>query len=849
MGVVHEAYDPELNRRVAIKLLRPGRAGANAQQRLVREAQATAMLSHPNVVQIYDVGTVRDQVFLALELVRGQTVAQWLRERRRPWAQVLSHFVAAGRGLAAAHAAGIVHRDFKPSNILIDEQGRARVADFGVASLDTAHDSHATTGPNDHSLTASLTSTGAVVGTPVYMAPEQHQGQRVDAAADQFSFCVALHEALYSERPFAGRTPVELAEHVAQGDYRAPADRGGVPVFVANAVRRGLATDPKQRHPSMAALLETLQHDPRRHRRRRIYGATLAGAVAVAGWAVATRPSPQMCQGGAVKIAEAWSALHRSETTAAFDHADDANLADTREVILARVDDYSQQWVEAHDGVCLAHRDGEFSTTSFDAAMACLDRRRGALETFVELVSSADPVVLAHATEAAASLHAVEICLDRELLALDLAPPPDAAAAKTVLELRDTIARAQVQHHAGAIDAARAALATVELAAVELGYAPLSAELDLVMARLAMDRSDYAYAYDKLDRALDISVAAGADAIAAEAISRRLFTEVMTRADLEPVMADVGLARALMQRIGEPAALDALLANNTAVLHAALGDREQASQMFEAAVRRSEGAPGVNAVDRSEYLVNVARHTADPEQRDARFEQAEDALSRTLGAHHIRNIEFARRRAEYTADPAASVARFETTCERVRQRMPDDEEACQRCYFRLGELQDALGRHDAAISSLHDGVGCLAAPSDEAGMTQALHLQLRGYEALLRDTPQQALAPLQAAKTMLEPMREHHWIARVLATTELLQARALSTLDRGTEGVAALRDAISIFEHQAGRTYSPIPGHRHAVAQAVLATILLADLTTASEGHTLRERANASLSAHGLQWP
>ena len=218
MGTVYAAYDTLLDRKVAMKVVRPDRrtavGGVPPRERLLREAQAMARLRHPNVVAVLEVGELGDDVYLTLELIEGQTLKAWLRATRRPWRAVVDAFVAAGRGLAAAHAAGLVHRDFKPDNVLIGKDGRIQVADFGVVSM--SHGPREPTSSRDAAAgdSGDFTFSGLRVGTPAYMAPEQHAGAVVDARADQFSFCVALWEGVFGERPFVSDPQVPVAERV-----------------------------------------------------------------------------------------------------------------------------------------------------------------------------------------------------------------------------------------------------------------------------------------------------------------------------------------------------------------------------------------------------------------------------------------------------------------------------------------------------------------------------------------------------------------------------------------------------------------------------------------------------------
>ena len=275
MGVVYMAHDSELDRKVALKLLRPEMVealkGEGARGRLLREAQAMARLSHPNVVYVHDVGTLGNRIFIAMEYLPGQTLTRWLKETQRTQREILRVFGDAAKGLAAAHAAGLVHRDFKPDNVLIGPEGQVKVLDFGLAR--TAEDLEGTAptlltplGADGQAtprvLEAQLTQTGVFLGTPAYMAPEQFLLRKTtDARADQFSFCIALYEALYGERPFAGDNIRALIAEVTQGKLREAPKGSRVPAWLRRLLLTGLRPDPKDRYPSMDALLRELGRD------------------------------------------------------------------------------------------------------------------------------------------------------------------------------------------------------------------------------------------------------------------------------------------------------------------------------------------------------------------------------------------------------------------------------------------------------------------------------------------------------------------------------------------------------------------------------------------------------------
>lgn len=231
MGVVYAAYDPELDRKIAIKLVQPhADAAGTARTRLLREAQALAKLAHPNVVTVYDVGQHGDRVWIAMEFVAGSTLRAWAAERTRTWRQLLSVLIDVARGVAAAHVADLVHRDLKPDNVMISDDDRVRVMDFGLAygrafnPEPQASVSLNETGvrPEFAAFAAKLTQAGGILGTPPYMAPEQWEGKNVGGATDQFSWSVMAWEILYGERPFVGESPLGLAVEILSGRRRPP---------------------------------------------------------------------------------------------------------------------------------------------------------------------------------------------------------------------------------------------------------------------------------------------------------------------------------------------------------------------------------------------------------------------------------------------------------------------------------------------------------------------------------------------------------------------------------------------------------------------------------------------------
>jgi eukaryotic-like serine/threonine-protein kinase len=374
MGIVYAAYDPQLDRKVAIKLLFDRGASARQRARVVREAKAMAKLAHPSVVHVYEVGEHGGRLFLAMEYVRGQTLRQWWNAGERTIRDRLAMCLQAGRGLAAAHAAGIVHGDFKPDNVLIGEDGRARVLDFGLARIVEAP----ITGEEDAEdetlpLPPRRALTDGEMGTPGYVAPEQLRGHAPDPCSDQFSFCVTVWEAFSGSLPFADAVdPLPIRS----------VPRAKLPAWIEVALRRGLAVD--RRWSSMDELLHELARDPSIVRNRRIGVVAVVAAIGTAFAIGATTQSGTAmhdpCGGGRLALEGAWPAEARAATLQRIAAADEYGESLAPE-LGARLDDYTSRWTAAHREACEAHRRGEQSSELLDRRVTCLDRGRVSLET------------------------------------------------------------------------------------------------------------------------------------------------------------------------------------------------------------------------------------------------------------------------------------------------------------------------------------------------------------------------------------------------------------------------------------------------------------------------------------
>jgi tetratricopeptide (TPR) repeat protein len=402
-SVVYEAHDPKLERSVALKLLDGSEDREDERNaRLLDEARAMAKLRHANVLAVFDAGVIDDTVFIAMELVRGQTLRHWLDKHTRSMTEIIRAFIAAGRGLAAAHAAGLVHRDFKPDNVLVDGDGHVLVTDFGL-SRSTA------TAASSDGVDADLrvTRTGGVVGTPAYMAPEQVDGVG-DPSSDQFSFCVALYEALAGTRPFAGDDLASLLANVRAGHVRGRLS----PRWLDRAVRRGLATDPAQRFPSMAALLATLERGIRP--RRWLVPAAIAGlAAATTGVLIerAIRPAHQAaCADAHAGLDGVWDAQKRQQLRAAFAATGTPYALDTARTIERHLDEYAEKWALMRADVCTAAGEGRWTSELGAMSDACFTERLTALGAVVDVLAHVDAKAAARASTALSSLPDLETC-------------------------------------------------------------------------------------------------------------------------------------------------------------------------------------------------------------------------------------------------------------------------------------------------------------------------------------------------------------------------------------------------------------------------------------------------------
>ena len=596
MGVVYRAFDPDLDRSVALKLVGVGwNAGSQSDQersRLLREAQAMARLSHPNVIPVFDVGILDDAVFVAMELVDGVTLRQWLQTHVRTWEQVLEVFIDAGRGLVAAHAAQLIHRDFKPDNVMVGEDGRVRVLDFGLARA-TGVEPASNTEVSDlrrsevDSLEQSMTAAGAVMGTPAYMAPEQHLGMATEAASDQFAFCVALFEALFGARPFKGDTLATLSLSVLQGTITMPAGRKNrAPNWVLAAIQRGLSVDPKSRFPSMQALLDALSHDPARARRRLWMG---LGAVAVLGAGTAlgatlggsepapTSSAPTLCTGAADAMAEVWSPARRDTIGNAFASSGVSFADEAWSVTAPALDQMAEAWIEEHTAACRATRiTAEQSVAVLDLRMACLDRQRGRLDALATALSKPSIEDIGRAFDAARGLPKPSSCGDLDALQQITPPPSDPGRRDRLAELRREFDEIQTHVLLGHLEDARTRLQPLLEPIETFDHPPLTSHVLDVYANLLEDTGDIKESRRTRERAYVAATASGDAREAAFVAQGVAFIAGSRLSDTDAGLHWVELSRASLRRLGGDPRLAAIIDSTEGAVYTAAGRYDEA---------------------------------------------------------------------------------------------------------------------------------------------------------------------------------------------------------------------------------------------------------------------------------
>lgn len=534
MGEVFSAFDPNLDRKVALKLLRVELAqesDSQGRERLQREARAMAQVAHPNVAAVHDVGTHDGQVFVAMEFINGPTLRDWCLAPGRTVDQILEIYQQAGRGLAAAHEAGLIHRDFKPANVLVSSDGRARVLDFGLARLTNVTPPVPRALSSASTTNSDLTVAGSMMGTPAYMPPEQFDGVQVDARADQFSFCVSLYEGLAGVRPFMGEDLAAIRAAITRGlPAQGPKQ---IPARIYAALRRGTAHDPRERFPSMDALLAALSNDAQvRRRRLLVTGALVLSTVLAAGALISREVASRHCESPEPKLAGAWDAARRSALTPLL----------STTTVPARLDAYAAQWTTLSQQVCEAHRSRrETPTAKYVLQTACLERRLSDLRALTSVLAAGDPAILKGANVAVSGLRPLTTCLDAS------SEYAEAEAGQTDVDAR--LSQAQALARLGQGDRALTLATAIREDASASRRA--QAEAWLVSGMVAHTNTRFPEAERCLNIAASKAIAAGSFEVAAKAWSLMvdLYGRRLDKPQRAHEMAD--LASGALTRLGD----------------------------------------------------------------------------------------------------------------------------------------------------------------------------------------------------------------------------------------------------------------------------------------------------------
>ncbi|MCX4243450.1 serine/threonine-protein kinase [Paraliomyxa miuraensis] len=807
MGTVYEARDPDLDRPVAIKVLR-GAVNEEARLRMEREARALARLSHPNVVQVYEIGRVDGRTFIAMELVRGRPLDAWQRERPG-WRECVRVYLQAGRGLAAAHAEGLVHRDFKPHNCILGDDERVRVLDFGLArsqepaTVDSEFEGRVVA-------VDALTRTGSFMGTPAYTALVQFRGAPADAHSDQFAFCVALHEAIHGERPFAGRTTEELTRALAREEIRTSPQQRRLPRALRRALRRGLARDPAARWPSMDALLAELQRVVGPRRRRVAAVVVGVGLLAVGGglW----QQARLRCGGAATELHGVWDPGRREALRAALEGTAVPYAATTATHAVEGLDAYAQGWAGMHEEACEATRvRSEQTEEVMSLRMACLAGRKLALREAVDVLIQVDADAIARAGTVVSTLPSLARCEDVEALRAGVPPPDDSSVAIEVEALRERLARARALETVGRYDEALRMLGPLRREAQGLGYAPLRAELEYRQGAVLQAQGQHEPAEQALVRAFELALAHGHDEVATDSASLLVFVVGAQRGQL-PLGRQWGtIAIALAQRQREASALA------VARLHLSMVLREQGEQT--AALEHTEEALTILRRLRGPRHTSVAfalgvqavtlESLGEPERALAALHEALAIEEEALGGEHpsvattVGNIGRLLAQAGALDDAVVNLERAGAIYARVGDRASEVAVLASlgRVRFEQGRLDDAadlleraLGQGERALGPMHPDVatlvGNLANLRGEQGrVSEAVPLQRR------------ALAIREAA---LGP--DHEAVAVAADNLGLLLGQGEASAEGLEEAVALHRRALAIRERIHGPEHPDVAG-------------------------------------------
>ncbi len=694
MGVVWSAWDPELGRGVALKLASSGDARTRAQ--VLDEGRALARLSHPNVVPIFDVLDAPEGVFLVMELVKGRTLREFA--ATASVTELLRAYRQAGEGLAAAHQAGLIHRDFKADNAILGADDRVRVLDFGLAH-----------GIED-------TGVPTIAGTPRYMAPEQRDGLALTPAVDQYGLCVALEEALRS--------------------------RGPVPKWLVPILARGSARDTGDRYAGMAELVRALALTPAAKWRQRalIAGSSTAVVAIVAAFAIgrARRAAPP-CENGAALIAPSWGPAVRGRALAHLATLASGYAPEARVRIVEGLDRYATQWIDVQRDACLAHQAGTISEAMLDRRDVCLARRNGALAAIGELATSADAAAISGIVIAVGSLPALAACGDDDSLLSPVAPPPTAIAARVAL-VADRIGRVDVERDAGRTEEASRDAQAAMVEARGLGYPPVLARALVARGRIALSLSDRDRGAGDFTEATRLALAVGDDALAIEAYARAAYAIATTSA--ESATEGLALIEAITTRAGSRAAFArALLHHNIGAVALAAGDRVAARRWFERARGEASGLTGGAAIELTSILLGLMIVVDDPVVRDQIGASLVASRIAVLGPNHPSTLEAEIMRASLASDPRRVRDALAPPCTAMATLHPEQRASIRECAYEV-TWRALVAGDDAVAATMAARV--IAAADPDASNSDSRVVRAHAFLRLARGDAAGAASELAA---------------------------------------------------------------------------------------------------------
>lgn len=677
MGAVYRAYDPDLNRGVALKILSvkhdDEQTAENAKIRLIREAQALARLSHPNVVAVHDVGSLNDDVFIAMEMVEGKTLKEWIQKEKKPINEILQVLTAAGRGLAAAHKAGLVHRDFKPGNVIIGDDGRVRVLDFGLAravsnegvdqdtetlpqpgqdeiqdSEDKLDSMEISSSSNPSLLHTELTRAGGMLGTPFYMAPEQYCGERTDERTDQFGFCVVLYEALYGKRPFEARTLDKLKSRVLKGLVANPPADTEVPDWLWQIIRKGLSVNPQERFPMLESLLEKLEKDPqqereeeRQARNRRILVISLiilTITVPIGVWYGLRYRTVQLCKAAEGEFDGVWDKETKASIQRAFLNTEAHYAPGTWKRIESNFERYQAAWMQMRNDVCEARLlRATQSEELFDLRMSCLQKRLRELRALVGVFSKADAKVLQKAVPASLSLVGIGICADEIAMRSPYPPPVTFEAKQKVSAINEKLAEVEALEKTGKFQEGLTLARKLEQEANTVNYKPVQAEVLFQIGDFLDNVGEYKTAETTLHEAAQIAGESRDGLLVARAMTSLVWVVGFKQARYQEGLSIARDTEFMLAVAGGNDKIQSLLYNNKGVVLLMKGEYEQALLNFRKSLQIREmvfGSAHPNVARSLNNIGVVLRQLGESEKAIMFYQKSLAIWEKTLGSDH-----------------------------------------------------------------------------------------------------------------------------------------------------------------------------------------------------------------------